>query len=843
MKFSLNMAQYHSNVAFTSLSRDEIMSRIGSQLGAVENSVDWAKKYIDIIAVRVVSCEKHPDADKLSLCLIDDGGVIGDVDRNNEGYVQVVCGAPNVREGLLVAWIPPGATVPSTYDSDPFVLESRELRGKVSNGMLASPKELDISDDHEGILEINEVESGRSVAPGEQFASVYWLDDYVIELENKMFTHRPDCFGNLGVAREVAGIFGLGFESPDWYKNPQKPRIENEQLPVDVRNEVGELVPRFSVVSMSNISIKPSPVWMQADLKRVGIKPINNVVDATNYVMHLTGQPLHAFDYDKLQKFSSEPSLIPRRAKDGEKLKLLGGKEVELSKDDIVISTDKTAVALAGVMGGADTEVDSNTKNIVIECATFDMYTIRRTSMSHGIFTDAVTRFNKGQSPLQNDRALAYAMKLMQENAAAEQASNIYDLCSFDLNADNLSRVTTTTEFINARLGSELTADEIQKLLQNVEFVVDIQGNTLNITAPFWRMDISIQEDIVEEVGRLYGYDNLPVILPIRSSKPVPKNKQREFKQMIREKLASAGANEVLTYSFVHGKLLKNVGIDADQWAYHLRNALSPDLQYYRPSLMPSLLAKIHGNIKNQAGSDENVFALFEIGKAHVKGHMDEDETTLPKQMRRVAFVLAADDKTANSLGNSAYYHAKKYVELLTNGQASFEELDTNDFPLTSPYQIERSSVITLGSYKQRIGVLGEYRKSVSSSLKLPTYCAGFEIDTDLLQSHFAHRAYEPLSQFPSTTQDITFEVEASLKWSSFYDFIHAELAVVKAEFGYSYVIEPLDIYVAEGSDKKRLSLRISFTHHQKTLKTQEVNETLDRLAGAVKDELQAIRI
>jgi phenylalanyl-tRNA synthetase beta chain len=843
MKFSLNMAQYHSNVAFTSLSRDEIMSRIGSQLGAVENSVDWAKKYTDIIAVRVVSCEKHPDAEKLSLCLIDDGGVIGDVDRNNEGYVQVVCGAPNVREGLLVAWIPPGATVPSTYDSDPFVLESRELRGKVSNGMLASPKELDISDDHEGILEINEVESGRSVAPGEQFASVYGLDDYVIELENKMFTHRPDCFGNLGVAREVAGIFGLSFESPDWYENPQKPTIKNEQLPVNVRNEVGELVPRFSVVSMSNISIKPSPVWMQADLKRVGIKPINNVVDATNYVMHLTGQPLHAFDYDKLQKFSSEPSLMPRRAKDGEKLKLLGGKEVELSKDDIVISTDKTAVALAGVMGGADTEVDSNTKNIVIECATFDMYTIRRTSMRHGIFTDAVTRFNKGQSPLQNDRALAYAMKLMQENAAAEQASNIYDLCSFDLGADNLSRVATTTEFINARLGSELTANEIQKLLQYVEFVVDIQGNTLNITAPFWRMDISIQEDIVEEVGRLYGYDKLPVLLPVRSSKPVPKNKQREFKQMIREKLATAGANEVLTYSFVHGKLLKNVGIDADQWAYHLRNALSPDLQYYRPSLMPSLLAKVHGNIKNQAGSDENVFALFEIGKAHVKGHMDEDETTLPKQMRRVAFVLAADEKTAKSLGDSAYYHAKKYVELISNNQVSFEELDTNEYPLTAPYQIERSSVITIGPDKHPIGAVGEYRRVVSRNLKLPKYCAGFEIDIDLLHEHLTHQAYEPLSQYPCSTQDITFEVTSDQKWSRIYEFIHAELAVAKAEFGYSYVIEPLDIFKADNSNNKRLSFRLTFTHHQKTLKTQEVNDTLERLAKAVNDELQAPRI
>jgi phenylalanyl-tRNA synthetase beta chain len=842
MKFSLDMANQFSNVDLKGIPQDELLIRMGTQLGAIEDTKDWSKKYTDIVIAKVISCEKHPNADKLSLCMIDDGGVSGNVERNQEGYVQVVCGANNVEAGILVAWIPPGATVPSTYNDDPFVLDARELRGKISNGMIASPKELDISDEHEGILIIDEKEAGRELKPGEKFSSLYGLDDFVVDCENKMFTHRPDCFGNLGIAREIAGIFDEKFESPNWYlDNPVFNEINDIEL--DVKNEISELVPRFSVVVLKNVKYGKSPIWMQSYLKRVGIKPINNIVDVTNYVMHLTGQPLHAFDYDKLVKVSDSPSLMPRLAKKGEKLTILGGKTIELSEEDMVIATDKQSVALAGVMGGAETEIDENTKTIVVECANFDMYSVRRTSMRHGLFTDAVTRFNKGQSPLQNDRVMKFAMQSMSEYAGAEQASKFYDLHSFDLNVDNLNHVSTNVEFINSRLGSSLSSEDIKVLLENVEFVVSLQGNDINITAPFWRMDISIPEDIVEEVGRLYGFDKLEVELPKRSTKPSPKNERREFKNDLRNKLSGHGASEVLTYSFVHGKLLENSNIDPEKWAYHLRNALSPDLQYYRPSLIPSLLNKVNLNIRAQAGDSDYVFALYEIGKAHVKEHFEEDESTLPKQMRRLSFVVAADNKSSSKLANSAFYTAKKYLELITNSQVTYQPLDTTDYPITSPYQKERSAVITMGDDMQPIGVIGEFQSKVSKSLKLPEFCAGFELDIDLLNSLVEHKKYQPLSQFPSSSQDITFEISEDKSWSELDQLIEAELAVAKAELGYSYRVTPLDIFQGENSDKKRISFRIAVTHHHKTLKTTEVSALLDSISKEVHEKLQATRI
>lgn len=840
MKVSLNLAQYYSNVDLKGIDKSELVKKLGLQLGAVEEITDCAPKYKGIVVAKVVSCEKHPNADKLKVCKIDDGGVVDKVKRDKEGHVQVVCGAPNVEEGMLVAWIPPKAVVPSTYDGDQFVLEARELRGEVSNGMIASAQELDISDDHEGILEVKDEENGRKPKVGEPLSKYYGLDDFIVDCENKMFTHRPDCFGNLGVAREIAGIFGKRYVSPDWYLD--KPKFNRvDTLPLSVENSIPELVPRFTVVAMQNIKVGASNTHTQGLLKRVGIKPINNVVDITNYVMHVTGQPLHAFDYDKLLQVSGKPSLHPRMAKKGEKITLLGNKQVTLEESDIVISTDKQVVAIAGVMGGADTEVDENTKNIVIECANFDMYSIRRSSMHHGLFTDAVTRFNKGQSPLQNDRVIAYAIKLMGEFANAKQASNVYDLLSKEVSKGVLPKVKISVEFINSRLGSDLTEKQIKTLLENVEFSVSVQGQNLEITVPFWRMDIAIKEDIVEEVGRLYGYNNLPVVLPNRTSMPSSKEPLRVFTQQLREKLTAVGGNEVLTYSFVHGDLMKNTGTDPDKTAYHLRNALSPDLQYYRTSLLPSLLAKVHSNIKAQAGSEKNEFALFEFGKAHVKGHMEEDEPTLPKQMRRLSLVITADTKTAKHHFGAPYYLVKKYLDYITDGQLQYTPLTSNEHPITSSYQIGRSAVVELNGVQ--LGVIGEIRGLPKTKLKLPEYCAGFELDMDLLFKNLQEPEYRKLSVYPESTQDITFEVKNSVEWATLHNLIDSSLENISAEAGYEYLITPMDIYKSEKSQSKRISFHISVSHQDKTLRTEEVNKILDKIAKNAHEKLKAVRI
>jgi len=849
MKFSLNLAShtthtYETGVDPSTYNVNEVVKRMGLQLGAIESVDTFADKYAGAVVAKIMVCEKHPNADKLSLCFVDDGGVVQNVERDKDGYIQVVCGAPNVKSDMFVVWLTPGATVPSSHGAEPFVLEARELRGKVSNGMLASAKELDISDEHDGILELAAEVIGRAPEAGEEFAGLLGMDDTVIDCENKMFTHRPDCFGNIGISRELSGIFGDTYKSPDWYASPIVHEV-GAQLPLHVENTVQELVPRFMAQVVSGVEVKQSPLWLQAYLGRVGQKSINNIVDYTNFFMLETGQPLHAFDYDKLASLSGTmPTVHPRMAVKGEKLALLNGKTIQLDENDIVIATDKQVIAVAGVMGGVDTEVNETTKNIVIECANFDMYAIRRSSMRHGLFTDAVTRFNKGQSPLQNDRVLAKMVDEVTRYAGGTVASEAYDIHSFELGADNLNHVDVTAEFINSRLGSSIAIGDMQKLLENVEFIVDVSGDTMKITAPFWRMDIAIKEDIVEEIGRLHGYQNIEPRLPARSTKPAPKNSMYEFKQVIRDTLMKYGANEVLTYSFVHGDLIRNTGTDPDKWAYHVRNALSPDLQYYRTSLTPSLLAKVHGNIKSQAGSERNEFALFEIGKAHVKDHMEETpEENLPKQMRRIACVLAADPKTAKKYDSSAYYQAKKYVDELTNGQASYKQLESTDSPVTSVYQLGRSAVVTMGNKDEIIGVIGEYNKKARKSLKLPEYCAGFEIDLDLLKDNLWPKTYEQLSQYPSTSQDVTYEVPLGMDWSTLNGYVHGGLIKAEKENGYKTAIEPLDIFQPESTEKKRISFRITASHPNKTLKTAELTALLDTITETISEELHATRI
>ncbi|MGB4758762.1 MAG: phenylalanine--tRNA ligase subunit beta [Candidatus Saccharimonadales bacterium] len=810
------------------VSIDELVTKIGAQLGAVEEIVDIGAKYQGVVVAKVVSCEDHPNADRLHVCRIDDGGVTEDVERGEDGLVQVVCGAPNVREGITVAWLPPKSTVPSSYDTDPFVLDARELRGVVSNGMLASPKELAIGDSHDGILELDDDKK-----PGSSFAEAYELNDHIIDIENKMFTHRPDLFGQLGVAREIAGISGQQFTSPDWYM--QKPGFGSaSDLPLYVINELPKLCPRFMAVALKDVTIKPSPVWLQAYLARVGVRPINNVVDITNYIMLLTAQPLHAYDYDKVAAHSdNDATIVVRHPRNDESLELLSGKAVTPRSEAILIATNKEAIGLAGVMGGGNTEVDENTKNIILEVATFDMYSIRKTAMAHGIFTDAVTRFNKGQSPLQNDRILAKTLQMLNELAGAQQASDVFD--SNDAVKTQIERgylhepVVAATPFINERLGLQLHDGEVETLLRNVQFAV---SDNRAMTAPFWRTDIELPEDVVEEVGRLYGYDKLPFELPLRPITPTQKNPLLEQKKAIRATLAKAGANEVLTYSFVHGNLLEKVGQDV-KLAYKVGNALSPDLQYYRLSLTPNLLDKVHANIK--AGYD--AFSLFELNKVHYIGEMDADEPDIPNEDNHLALVIAYGNK--NRPNGAPYYHARKYLtQIMPAFGGSLVPLAEFDLSkdawgkqLTTPYAPERSAVLVKD--KQIWGVVGEFKPEVRRAFKLPIFAAGFEIHLGILGESAA--GYQPLSKYPKVEQDITLKVPEASQYQDIYDFVLAKIAEA-APAETRYQLTPLDIYQAEGSETKNITLRLAIAHDDKTMTDTEVNTILGNVAKKAKE-------
>jgi phenylalanyl-tRNA synthetase beta chain len=845
MKISLNQIKQYTEVH---CSDDDLITKIGAQLGGVEEVIPVGKKYEGVVIVKVVRCDDHPNADRLHVCMVDDGGVVQGVERDEQGLVQVVCGAPNVAAGVTVAWLPPGATVPVSYDSDPFVLEARALRGVVSNGMLASPKELSIGDSHEGILLIDE-----EVQPGTMFADKFGLKgDTVIDIENKMFTHRPDCFGWLGVAREIAGIQGLKFSSPEWYTGPASVTHDGpEQLPLVVRNEIPELVPRFTAITMSDVKVAPSPVWLQVQLARVGIRPINNIVDLTNYYMVLTGQPLHAYDYDKVvaqDAGADRATIIIRKPRDGEKLLLLNGKEIEPRAEAIMIATETKAIGLGGVMGGGDTEVDENTRNIVLECANFDMYSIRRTAMAHGVFTDAVTRFNKGQSPLQTLAVLARIVQDVQRLAGAQVAGNLIDDNHLpeDVRERNAIHpdVMVSAPFINERLGLNLSAEEMAGLLQNVECSVRVEGDDLRIRAPFWRTDIEIPEDVVEEVGRLYGFDKLPLELPQRSIAPAHKDPELALKATVRSRLAQAGANEVLTYTFVHGNLLEKTGQDPAK-AFKLGNALSPDLQYYRLSLTPSLLDKVHANVK--AGYEE--FAIFELGKVHSRTETDEDG--LPREFGRIGFVYASAPKKSRLSDSAPYYQALKYLQNLVPGHEAdlaFVPLTENRFQehemfqqLVRPFEPNRSAYVYLG--EMLLGVVGEYRQTAHKALKLPAYTAGFELFLKPFEKIYAAGTeYVPLPRFPKVTQDISLRVASDTPYKSVYDAVSNSLGAGGKDMLIS--LEPLDIYQSEDDTaRKHVTLRLVVASYDRTLTDTEVNAMLDTAAVACRDSLGAERL
>ncbi len=804
---------------------DELVAKINAQLGGIEEVIDLADKYKDALVVKVVECEKHPNADKLSSCKIDAG--TGEL-------IQVVCGAPNVHAGMWAVWLPPESIVPYTYGTaDEFKLGARELRGIVSNGMLASSRELAIGDDHDGIVEIREsdVPEGKELAAGASFSEIFGLNDTIIDIENKMFTHRPDLFGQLGVAREIAGILGKQFTSPEWYMHSPEFEVGSDDLKLEVFNDAPDKSPRFMAVAIKDVEVKQSPLWLKCALVAMGGKPINNIVDATNFVMLITAQPTHAYDYDKIRG----QKLGVRMAREGERVTLLNDKTYELVSDDIVIADGEGVIGLAGIMGGGNSEVSSSTKNIVLEVANFDMYAVRKSSMRHGLFTDALTRFNKGQSPLQNPVVLAKLMELID----GQQASDVLDVHNDDVDRMEASAKSVfgpdmvSVDFVNERLGLALEVEDVSQLLKNVEIDChDVSGGEVGHNAPFWRTDLELPEDIVEEVGRLYGYDRLPLELPKRPIKPTQVNAKRELAGDIRSLLMRGGANEVLTYSFVHERVLQAAAQNSDD-AYGLSNALSPDLQYYRLSLTPSLLDKVHGNIK--AGHDE--FGLFELGKVHSKSAGLDDEG-LPVEKEQLAFVFASkqDQKGA------PFYRAKAFLEFVAekrNIEFGYEPLSSESTaPVVAPFEPKRSAIITEKKTGAYIGIVGEYKKAVTKSFKLPDYSAGFELDIEaLLQAMSrADQSYYPLSRYPSVGRDISLQVNTGLTYADVLDPLVGALQVSNLHF----TIDPVSMYQPENTDTKRMAFHIVFTSYEKTLTSNEVNDVVAQVVGQLEESIGA---
>lgn len=850
MKISLNFLKSHFSLDLPS-DIDLIVKKIGAQLGEVEDVVvDLAPIYKDVVVVKIVSFKKIEESDHLNHCLIDDGGVNKLVERNSDGLIEVVCGAANVQQDILVAWLPPSSIVPVTYGNENFSLSVRTMLGHKSNGMLASAKELAISDSHEGILVID-----KDASVGDSFADIYDLNDHIIDIENKMFTHRPDCFGLIGVAREIAGIFNKPFKSPEWYLNRtiDQANGNNKSFEISISNEIGQLVPRFTAVCISNISVKPSPIQMQSYLTRMGIRPINNIVDITNMAMLVTGQPLHAYDLGKLQALNSnsKPILTVRNPRASERIELLNGKTIDPKQEAIVIASGNNLVGLGGVMGGLNSEVDSNTKNILLESACFDMYSIRRTSMENGIFSEAVTRFSKGQSPLQNINVLAFSASSIKDIIPGSYvSSNVVDLNKFsekEISRDSVHPdITINISFINDRLGSQLSAKQIATILTNVEVEVEIiSDQQIRVRAPFWRTDIEIREDLVEEVGRLYGYDNIKPVATTRSLYIAHKNDFSELKNKLRNLLKSAGANELLTYTFVSHKLIENANQDKAK-AYEVVNSISPELNFYRMSLSPSLLTKVQANIK--LGINE--FGIYELGSRHLLNVFSRTEPMQPAELHSLGFVYASGQKNKST----AYYKSKTFLNfLLLNFGLSDQirliplnqdnlKIEDNLIEVIKPFDQARSALIVDNSNKQW-GILGEYSASVCKSFKLPRLVSGFELDPNIFIQFKANKKYRPVSKYPNVKQDITLRVPHLVKYSDIERLIIDQINLLKPSTSYFDLI-PLSIYSpTNDQDKLNYSFRLIIADYQKTLSDEIVNKLLDDVSLQANIKLKAERI
>jgi phenylalanyl-tRNA synthetase beta chain len=806
------------------VSIDELATLIGSRLVEIEEVIDLGKKYQGIIVAKVVECAKLEGSDHLNVTKIDDGGKALDVERDENGLVQVVCGAPNVHAGMLVAWLPPNSTVPESFnDAEPFVLGARKLRGVMSNGMLASAKELDLFEDHTGILEVD-----ADAAPGSDFAEVYELNDYLLDIENKSLTHRPDTFGIVGFAREVAAIQGKPFTTPDWLRELDPTVISSGDIAAPIVTiDNPALSDRYQALILSGADGKAqSPVYIQSYLARVGVRPINAVVDVTNYLMMLTGQPLHAFDYDKVIAVggNEKANIHVRAGREKEMLELLDGRTIELTPEDIVIASGETAIGLAGAMGGASTLIDENTKAIILESATFNLYNLRATQMRHGIFSEAITRFTKGQPAELTAPVLVEAARLMNSYAGAKIVSAVAETYPGKKEAQT---IILPVERVNGTLGAKFMAADVIDTLQNVEFAAALVDDlTVQVVAPYWRADIHIVEDLIEEMGRLNGFDSVEPTLPLRDFTATRPSSFDEVRAKARKALVRAGANDVLTYSFVHGDMLKKAGQDVEH-SYRITNSISPDLQYYRQTLTPSLLSLVYANVKQ--GYDN--FALFELNKTHPKQYGLTDEN-VPVEVDMLA--LTVTNKKAQK--GSPYYQAKALVEYLGASLGldlvfSPIEADPN-YSITAPFEYRRSALVTDRRTDTYLGIVGEYKKSVMREFKLPEFTAGFEIGTTALYQAVSKLTseYTPLSRYPGVERDICYQVSSDTLYAQIVSGVATALNDIDLESS----VTPIDIYQADGSATKNVTVRIKLTAHDRTLTGEEVANLISQVNTAV---------
>lgn len=769
----------------------------------VDDLIDYTKDIKNLVVGFVKSKEKHPDADKLNVCQVDIG---------EDEPVQIVCGAPNVDAGQYVIVAKVGGRLPGGIK-----IKRAKLRGERSEGMICSLQEIGISSNYipksfeSGIYVFSE-----SQVPGTDALQALYLDDQVMEFD--LTPNRADALSMIGTAYEVAALYNTKMTKPETTSNELE-LSANDELTVTIENE--DKVPYYSARVVHDVTIEPSPIWMQARLIKAGIRPINNVVDISNYVLLEYGQPLHMFDQDAI----GSQQIVVRQANEGEKMTTLDDTERELLTSDIVITNGQTPIALAGVMGGDFSEVKEQTSNIVIEGAIFDPVSIRHTSRRLNLRSESSSRFEKGIATEFVDEAVDRACYLLQTYANGKVLKD--RVSSGELGAF-ITPIDITADKINRTIGFDLSQNDIVTIFNQLGFNTEINDDVITVQVPSRRKDITIKEDLIEEVARIYGYDDIPSTLPVFEKVTSGQLTDRQYKtRMVKEVLEGAGLDQAITYSLVSKE-------DATAFAMQQRQTidlLMPMSEAHaslRQSLLPHLIEAASYNV---ARKNKDV-KLFEIGNVFFAN----GEGELPDQVEYLSGILTGDYVVNQWQGKKEtvdFYLAKGVVDRVSeklNLEFSYRRADIDGL------HPGRTAEILLEN--KVVGFIGELHPTLAADNDLKrTYV--FELNFDALMAvSVGYINYQPIPRFPGMSRDIALEVDQNIPAADLLSTIHAH--------GGNILKDTLvfDVYQGEHLEKgkKSIAIRLNYLDTEETLTDERVSKVQAEIEAALIEQGAVIR-
>ncbi|MFH0987743.1 MAG: phenylalanine--tRNA ligase subunit beta, partial [Parcubacteria group bacterium] len=761
---------------------------------------------------RVLKVEKHPNADKLVIAVVDVG----------EKELRIVCGGTNLKEKMLVPVAMIGAKVRWHGEGDPVEIKKTEVRGVVSDGMICASSEIGLKEKFpHGEREILDL-SSLKVKSGTSLGEALGLGDSMLEIDNKSLSNRPDLWGHYGIGREVAALYDLKL------KNYDVKKIKNGNT-VDLKVNVAdkEVCARYLAVAIDGVKVAPSPEWLQARLRAIGQAPINNIVDVTNYILFDLGQPMHAFDAKQIKN----NEIVVRCAKDKEKMMTLDNEQRVLTADDLVIADAERIVAIAGVMGGENSQINNDATTIILESTNFDPVSIRKTGQRLNLRTESAIRFEKSLDPNLAEVALSKAVQLILEMCPeAKVASRVIDEKNFNLKQGPIE---LTWGFIDTRIGQQIDRQIIVKNLTNLGFKVKKSKKGISVIVPTWRAtkDISIAEDIIEEITRIFGYDNLSPQLPLATIDSIVPEKMWQLERLVKNILSETLAgHEVSNYSFVSPELLKKIGQPVTN-DIELENPPSEEQSLLRKSLLPNLFNNIVDNLRYF-----DSFKLFEVGKIFIdnaKGDIvgNVEGLRLPQQDLMAAGVIVSAE------GKDIFYGAKGSLETLfakLNLPLTFGKPETMD----AWCHPEQCLSVSIG--KKVVGYIATLHPSAGAGLGIKSPVGIWEIDLNKIVEHFpSAKKYHPLPKFPAVELDISIVASEDLQWKDVQAFVKTiEPDLVQR-------CELLDVFRGGTikAGEKSLTFRITYQAEERTLEMAEVSQLQEKIIEQIEKMGARIRM